>query len=86
MSSHIRPLTEKKWNWKAQTTTVGMREQYELIYSCTSMLLHARPAGLFTDQKNLEASEMRLFLDYVYVSTLDALDLGESQLHLDVHQ
>ena len=42
--------------------------------------------AFFTDQKKIQASEMRLFLDYVYVSMLDAFDLDETQFHLDAHQ
>ncbi len=56
-----------------------MIEQYEFLYSYTSRLLHATPVSIFTNQKNLEPEEMRLFLEYVYVSMLDALELGEKQ-------
>ncbi len=79
-------LTDKKnkgrqsWNWFQQAESVGMQEQYEFIYRYTSSLLHATPSSMFTNQKNLEPAEIRIFLEYVYVSMLDAADLAEKQL------
>jgi hypothetical protein len=66
-----------KWNWKDHARSVGMDQAYDFIYSYTSRLLHAAPFSILTDQKNLEPSEMVLFLDYMYVSMLDVLDLSE---------
>ena len=66
-----------KWNLKDHARSVGMDQAYDLIYSYTSRLLHAAPFSILTDQKNLEPSEMVLFLDYMYVSMLDVLDLSE---------
>lgn len=43
-----------RWNWKQNAKIVDMDDEYAFIYSYTSRLLHARPASLTTDQKNLE--------------------------------
>ena len=72
--------TKGSVNWKEEAGRVGMQAQYEFIYSFTSRLLHATPASIFTDQKNLEVAEMVLFLDYIYVSMLDALDIAARQV------
>ena len=68
---------EKDWNWKEQATAIGMSDQYEFIYSFTSRLLHATPVSLTTNQKLLEPEEMRIFLEYIYVSLLDILRLAK---------
>lgn len=60
-----------------------MEAQHEFIYSFTSRLLHATPAGMFTEQKNLEVPEMVLFLNNVYVSMFDALDLAARHVEAD---
>lgn len=65
----------KRWNWKDRAASVGMSEQYDFIYGYTSRLLHATPVSFCTNQKNLETMEMLTFLDYVYVSLLDVIDL-----------
>ena len=52
-----------------------MEAEYEYIYRYTSRLLHATPTSFYTTSKNLEPSEVRLFLDYVYVRLLDVIDL-----------
>ena len=76
----VRKKVEERWNWKAEAMSVGMQAQYEFIYSHTSRLLHATPSSILTDQKNLEVQEMAMFLDYVYVSLLDVLDLAGRQV------
>ena len=58
---------------------MGVLEQYQFLYSYTSRLLHATPASTLTTKQNLEPQEVRVFLEYVYVSMLDALELGEKQ-------
>ena len=35
---------------------------------------------MFTGQKNLELTEIVIFLDYVYTSLLDALELAEKHV------
>ena len=64
-----------RWNWSHSATAVGMKEEYEYIYAYTSRLLHATPSSFYTASKNLELSEMRLFLEYVYVRLLDVIDV-----------
>ncbi|RWJ32018.1 hypothetical protein [Mesorhizobium sp.] len=81
--ARVRTKLKDRWNWKAEAGRVDMQAQYEFIYSFTSRLLHATPSSIFTDQKNLEVSEMVVFLDYVYVSMLDVLELGARQIGSD---
>ena len=65
--------------------------EYDFIYRFSSKLLHATPASITTDQKNLEMSELALFLKYIYVKIDDVLELAsaypvktaEQQLELD---
>jgi len=75
-SEPVKKKLTERWNWKKKATLAGMPDQYEFIYSYTSRLLHATPASILTDQKNLEPQEMALFLYYIYVSMLDSLDLA----------
>lgn len=75
----VRKKLNEHWNWNAEAKRVDMQAQYEFIYSFTSRLLHATPVSIFTDQKNLEVAEIVMFLEYVYVSMLDALDLAKIQ-------
>ncbi len=56
------------------------RLQYNFIYTYASKLLHATPASLTTNQKNLEPEEMRVFLKYVYVRLVDIIETGEQVL------
>jgi len=69
-----------RWNWKQQAEAAGMVNEYNFIYGYTSKLLHATPASLTTDQKNLGADEMRVFLRYIYVRLLDVIEMAENQL------
>jgi hypothetical protein len=69
----IRDLIPNKWNWRQLAGLVGMQPEYDFIYSYTSRLLHATPASLTTDQKNLEADEMRIFLTYLDVRLRDII-------------
>jgi hypothetical protein len=71
---------ERSWKWKDQAAIAGMSEQFEFIYSFTSRLLHATPVSLTTNQKLLEPAEMHMFLEYVYVSILDIVDLAKKML------
>ena len=76
-STDMRRLIKTRWNWKDQARKVSMQAQYEFIYSYTSRLLHATPVSFITDQKNLELPEMKIFLEYIYVSLLDAVEIAE---------
>ncbi|MFO1118249.1 MAG: hypothetical protein U1E28_21480 [Beijerinckiaceae bacterium] len=71
------PKWPKKWNWKIEAANAGLSEQFDFIYGYTSRLLHAHPGSFNTDQKNLEVSEMVLFLDFVYVSMLEMIEICE---------
>ncbi len=53
-----------------------MEHEYDFIYSYTSRLLHATPASLTTDQKNLEPREVLVFLRYVHVRLLEIIDMA----------
>lgn len=64
-----------KWNWFDSARVVGMEPEYQYIYRYTSRLLHATPTSFYTTSKNLELTEMRLFLEYVYVRLLDVIDV-----------
>ncbi|MFC3678110.1 hypothetical protein [Ferrovibrio xuzhouensis] len=64
-----------KWNWFDSAKAVGMEPEYQYIYRYTSRLLHATPTSFYTTSKNLELTEMRLFLEYVYVRLLDVIDV-----------
>lgn len=64
-----------KWNWFDSAKAVGMDPEYQYIYRYTSRLLHATPMSFYTTSKNLELTEMRLFLEYVYVRLLDIIDV-----------
>ena len=74
----IRTLVPKRWVDKAQDAE--MKEDFEFIYAYTSRLLHATPSSLITDQKNLEPDEIQMFLRYVQVRMLDAIDLAQDLL------
>jgi hypothetical protein len=71
---------ERSWRWKEQAAVVGMSDQFEFIYSFTSRLLHATPVSLTTDQKLLEPHEMHMFLEYIYVSILDIVDMAKKMI------
>lgn len=79
-NSQIKALTPRRWNWEQQADRVGMKDEYGFIYRYTSMLMHATPASLTTNQKNLEPDEMMVFLKYIRVRLLDAIDMAEKLL------
>lgn len=68
-------LARGRWQWKAAAVKVGVEHEYDFIYSYTSKLLHATPAGLTTLHQNLEPFEIRLFLRYVLVTINELIDL-----------
>jgi hypothetical protein len=78
----VRALLPKRkdWNWKDEAGSVGMGHEYDFIYTYTSRLLHATPASLTTDQKNLEPDEIRMFLRYIHVRLLDAMQMAKDLL------
>ena len=64
-----------KWRWFDSAKAVDMEPEYQYIYRYTSRLLHATPTSFYTTSKTLELTEMRLFLEYVYVRLLDVIDV-----------
>lgn len=79
----IKALVPSRWKWDKQAECVGMRGEYDFIYGYASRLLHATPASLTTNQKNLEPDEMRVFLKYIRVRLLDAVEMAEKLLAED---
>ena len=82
----IDSLGVRRWTWEERAKYVGMANEYAFIYSYTSRMLHAHPHSLSTDQKNLEAPEMLLFLKYVemqfrWIRSLALSFLGHTNLH-----
>lgn len=75
----VRNLAKPKWNWKNMSEKDGILHEHDYIYSYASKLLHATPASLTTDQKNLEMPEVCLFLRYIYVKMLEIADLAYAQ-------
>jgi hypothetical protein len=67
---------KKRWEWKKMAERVNLLPEYDYIYAFASKLLHATPASITTDQKNLEPEEMLIFLKYIDVKTTDILDLA----------
>jgi hypothetical protein len=77
LSEDIRKLIPGHWNWRTMAKTVKMEDEYDYIYTFTSKLLHATPASLTTNQKNLELHEMIVFLKFVDIQILDAIELAK---------
>ncbi|MBB1275294.1 hypothetical protein H5088_01680 [Pseudoalteromonas sp. SR43-3] len=73
----IKLLIPKRWNWCDMAKKVDLGDEYEYIYSYTSKLLHATPSSITTNQKNLELSEINIFLKYVRVKINDILSLAK---------
>ena len=80
----IRGLRPKRWQWRAMAERVGRLDEYEYVYSFASKLLHATPASITTDQKNLEIAEMQVFLKYIDIAISDVLALAADYLPRDV--
>lgn len=70
----------KDWKWKDEARAVGMEHEFDFIYTYTSRLLHATPPSLTTDQKNLEPDEVRMFMRYIHVRLLDAMQMAKDLL------
>ena len=75
----VKEMVTRKWQWKAMAKEAGIAHEYDYIYTYASKLLHATPASLFTDRKNLEMQEMCLFLRYVYLKLLEIADMAHTQ-------
>ncbi|HKF51191.1 MAG TPA: hypothetical protein VKB26_02675 [Candidatus Acidoferrales bacterium] len=81
--SDIKALVPNRWRWDKEAERVGMRDEYDFIYGYASRLLHATPASLTTNQKNLEPDEMRVFLKYIRVRSTDVIEMAEKILAED---
>jgi hypothetical protein len=68
-------LFDRRWKWDREAKAASMEGAYDFLYSYTSRLLHATPASVTTDVKNLEPDEIRILLRYIHGALLDALDL-----------
>jgi hypothetical protein len=55
---------------------VHLTDEYDYIYSFSSRVLHATPASITTDRKNLELPEIQIFLKYIDVKIADVLALA----------
>ncbi len=75
----VQNLTRGRWNWRRMAEQVGLVDEHDYIYSFASRLLHATPASLTTDAKNLELSEICIFLRYIYVKILELMELAGLQ-------
>jgi len=73
----VKSLIPKRWNWCEMAKKVELSDEYDYIYSYTSKLLHATPSSITTNQKNLELSEINIFLKYVHVKIKDILELAK---------
>jgi len=74
--AEIRALRPSRWQWRPMAQKVDRVDEYDYLYSFASKLLHATPASITTDHKNLEATEMEMFLKYIDVTLGDVLALA----------
>jgi len=75
MSSDLEETMPARWNWFAQAKSVDMQDEYDFIYSYTSRLLHATPGSITTNYRNLELTEIRMFLGYVHIRLADIIEI-----------
>jgi hypothetical protein len=73
----VSQLAKGTWRWRQMAEKAGLANEHDYIYSYASKLLHATPASVTTDNKNLEAAETCLFLRYVYAKLLEIIDLAD---------
>lgn len=78
----VRDSKGKKipWKWNQKAIDVSMEDDYNFIYSYTSRLLHATPASVVTNKKNLELDEIRIFLKYIHIRLLDIIEMTQNLL------
>jgi hypothetical protein len=75
----VQAMARKRWQWRAMAEEAALSHEHDYIYSYASKLLHATPASIHTNQKNLEISEMCIFLRYIRVKFLEIIDLAYAQ-------
>jgi hypothetical protein len=76
VSQDVKKLVKGRWQWRGMAEKAGIVHEHDYIYSYASKLLHATPASLTTDEKNLELQEICLFLRYIYVKILEIMDMA----------
>ncbi len=81
MSSDVGIIIAARWNWFAQAKSVDMQDEYSFIYSYTSRLLHATPGSITTNHRNLELTEIRMFLGYIHVRMVDIIEMLDQSKH-----
>lgn len=65
--SEPNPLPrEIRWNRAADG--VGLKREWDFIYRNTSRLLHCHPGSLVVKQQEQTAAEVRMYLDFAYVT------------------
>lgn len=84
ISLNVKNLVKGRWQWRGMADRAGIAHEHDYIYSYASKLLHATPASLTTDQKNLEIQEVCLFLRYIYVKILEIMDMAWSQPECEI--
>jgi len=72
----VKNLIADNWKWNQMAHKVGLDDEYDFIYRFSSQLLHATPVSITTNQKNLELSELVVFLKYIHVKIIDILELA----------
>lgn len=75
----VLKLMKGRWQWRGMSEKAGILDEHDYIYSYASKLVHATPASITTDQKNLEIPEVCIFLKYIHVKLLEIIDLARSQ-------
>jgi hypothetical protein len=73
----VKDLIPRRWQWRGMAQLVELTDEYDYIYSFSSKLLHATPASITTDRKNLEVAELRVFLKYIDVKMADVMSLAQ---------
>jgi hypothetical protein len=77
VSKEIKALIPGRWHWQKMAEVVGKTAEYDYIYCFASKLLHATPASITTDEKNLEPEEMEVFLKYIAITIDDLIVLAD---------
>lgn len=75
-SQDVKDMIPERWNWSRMAKKVELSDEYEFIYTFASKLLHATPASITTDQKNLEMPELLIFLKYINIKIVDIIELA----------
>jgi hypothetical protein len=82
----IKDMIPKRWEWRQMASIVGLADEYDFIYTFACKVLHATPISITTDEKNLEPSELVLFLRYINVKVIDTIGLAREYPKTTTHQ